>query len=1111
MAHFFITRPVFAMVISVLTVLVGGLALTQLPIAQYPEVVPPQVVVTAAYPGADARTVSETVAAPIEQEVNGVEGMLYMESQATNDGALRLTVTFRLGTNPDMAQVLVQNRVSIALPRLPEEVRRLGVTTKKQSTAILLVVNLFATTEAKTDKDVFEQQLAVSRQANLQVKDELARIGGVGDVFLFGNRDYSMRVWLLPDRMTDLDLSPAEVVDAIRKQNVQVAAGQIGQPPAPKGQNLQMVINTQGRLRTEQQFKDIVVKTGPAGEALVRLSDVARVELGAKSYDSSSALDNKPSVGLPVFQLPGSNAFNTARDIKEKMKELRADPGWPPGIEYDIVFDPTEFIQASVEAVVETLVEAIVLVFIVVLLFLQNWRAALIPMLAVPVSLVGTLAVMFALGYSINNLTLFGMVLAIGIVVDDAIVVVEAVEGHIAKGLSPQEATEKAMSEVAGAIVGVSLVLCAVFVPAAVIPGLTGQFFKQFAVTIAVSTLLSAFNSLTLSPALCPLLLRPHHAPKDPIDKALHYTLGWWLFRGFNWTFDRGTRLYGHTVGWLIRLAVVVLAVYGGLLALTVLGFGSVPGGFIPQQDQGYLVVNVELPEGASVERTERLMAEVAKRCLETDGVSHTVQIAGYSIFASANIPNAGGIYVPLKPFAERKGRAADDVMRDLNGKFAGLREGTATAFGAPPILGLGNAGGFKLQVQDRGGLGYETLEGMTWNLAGELTKPGPDGRPSGIPAAFSGFRSNSPQVSVRVDRDRVEQMGVSVSAVNDALQSYTGQVYVNDITLENRNWQVTVQADGAFRGRVEDLYRIKVRGPARPTAPQGDMIPLSGLIRVGPAQGPVKVNRYQMFPAADLNGFTIPTLISSGQAIEKVEALAKRDLPPGMTFLWTDMAYQQQEAANTRVEVPGVFTFRGDTTLLVFGLSALVAFLVMAALYESWLLPLAIVLIVPMCLLCAVAGLIVTGLDLNVFVQIGLVVLIGLATKNAILIVEFAKQKREAGQPRREAAINAAAQRLRPILMTSFAFILGVVPLVTATGAGAEMRKSLGTAVFSGMLGVTVFGILLTPVFYVVIQRLRDRGGEPAPAARPAGAGLPADRNGPPAPAAKPEPEGAA
>jgi multidrug efflux pump len=844
----------------------------------------------------------------------------------------------------------------------------------------------------------------------------------------------------------------------------------------PRGQNFQLVLNTQGRLKTEQQFRDIVVKTGASGEALVRLSDVARVELGAKAYDTSSALDGRPAVGLPIFQLPGANAFSTARDIREKMAKLRADPGWPAEIEYDIVFDPTEFIKASVHAVVQTLFEAILLVFVVVLIFLQNWRAALIPMLAVPVALVGTLAVMFLLGYSLNNLTLFGMVLAIGIVVDDAIVVVEAVEFHIARGLSPEDATRQAMTEVARAIIGVSLVLCAVFVPAAVIPGLTGQFFKQFAVTIAVSTVISAFNSLTLSPALCPLLLRSHHAPRDLLDKALFYLLGWWLFRGFNWAFERGTKLYGVAVGWLIRLTLIVLLVYLGLLVLTSLGFRTVPGGFIPQQDQGYLVVNLELPEGASLERSEKMMAEVAKICRETEGVSHTVEISGYSIFANSNIPNNGGIYVTLKPYEERTTRPADDIMRELNARFRDLREGTATAFGAPPIRGLGNAGGFKMQILDKGNLGPETLEGVTWSIAGEATKPNPDGRPSGIPAAFSSFRSNSPQLLLRVDRDRVEKMGVSVQAVNDALQSYTGQVYVNDITLENRNWQVTVQAEGSFRNSIDDLYRIKIRGPAKNSVP-GDMIPLAGLIKVEPTQGAIKVNRYQMYPSADINGFTIPFLISSGQAIDKMEALAQRDLPPGLTYEWTDMAYQQKEAANTRVEVPGVLEFRGDTTLLVFALSILVAFLVLAALYESWLLPLAIVLIVPMCLLCAVTGLLVTFLDLNVFSQIGLVVLVGLATKNAILIVEFAKQKREAGMNRFEAAVEASRQRLRPILMTSFAFILGVVPLLVGTGAGAEMRKALGTAVFSGMLGVTFFGIFLTPVFYTTIQRFRDRG----------------------------------
>jgi multidrug efflux pump len=1072
--QFFITRPVFAMVLSVLITLAGTLALTQLPIAQYPEVVPPQVVVTASYPGADARTVSETVAAPLELQINGVEGMIYMESQATNDGSLKITVTFRQGVNADTAQVLVQNRVSIALPRLPNEVSRLGVVTKKQSSAILMVVNLIAKKEARSDDEVFAQQLAISEQAN-DLKDELARLDGVGDVSMFGNRDYAMRVWLDPDRMTDLNLVPAEVVDAIRKQNVQVAAGQVGQPPVPRGQARQLVVNTQGRLKTEEQFKDIVIKTGDKGEALIRLRDVARVELGAQSYATSSALDNRPSVGLPVFQLPGGNAFNTAQAILAKVEELKASPTWPPDIDATVVYNPTDFVRASVEEVVQTLFEAIALVFVVVLVFLQNWRAALIPMIAVPVSLVGTLAVMFALGYSINNLTLFGMVLAIGIVVDDAIVVVEAVEFHIARGLPPLAATQKALSEVGTAIVGVSLVLCAVFVPAAVVPGLTGQFFKQFAVTIAVSTVISAFNSLTLSPALCPLLLRGHHAGKDPIDRVLDALLGWWLFRGFNWTFDRGTKLYGTAVGWLIRLAVIVLVVYGGLLALTFKGFGMVPSGFIPQQDQGYLVVNLELPPGASLERTDAVLRDVADLCLATDGVGHTVQISGYSILSGANIPNSGGIYVSLKPFEDRKGRGAEAILRDLNAKFAGVRSGVATAFGAPPILGLGNAGGFKMQIQDRGNLGSEVLEGMTWALAAEASRnPG-----EGIPAAFSTYRSNNPQLFLAVDRDRVQQMGLSVDAVNDALQSYLGQVYVNDITLKNRNWQVTVQADGPFRNSVEDLNRIKVR------APTGGMIPLAGLIVVDPDRGPSKVNRYQMYPAADLNGVTIPALISSGQALRKMEELAKRDLPAGLTFEWTDMAYQQKQAENTRVGIPGTtIEFRGDTTLLVFGLSALVAFLVMAALYESWLLPLAIILIVPMCLLCAVIGLLVTALDLNVFSQIGLVVLIGLATKNAILIVEFAKQKREGGLGRREAALEASAQRLRPILMTSFAFILGVVPLLVGEGAGAEMRKALGTVVFSGMLGVTVFGIFFTPVFYVVIERLR---GEPRHAAAPA------------------------
>jgi multidrug efflux pump len=1059
--HFFIDRPVFALVISILTVLVGLLALSALPISQYPDVVPPQVVVTTAYPGADARTVSETVAAPIEQQVNGVENMLYMESQCTNDGAMKLTVTFKTGTNPDTAQVLVQNRVSIAQAVLPPEVKQIGVTTKKQSSAILLVVNVFSPTDPKTGKPA-KDQLEVSNFATLQVKDDLARIAGVGDVSMFGQRDYAMRVWLDPNKMADLGMQPADVVSALRAQNTQVAAGQIGQPPAPPGQALQLVINTQGRLRTKEEFENVVIKSGQ-GESLVRIKDVARAELGAKDYGTASALDGRPSVGLPVFQLPGGNALETATLIKQKMEELKKDR-FPDGIDYAIVFDPTEFVSESIGAVVHTLFEAFVLVFVVVVVFLQNWRAAVIPMLAVPVSLVGTLAVMYAMGYSINMLTLFGMVLAIGIVVDDAIVVVEAVEFNMAKGLSPLDATRQAMNDVAQAIVGVSAVLAAVFIPSAFIPGISGQFFQQFAVTIAISTLLSAFNSLTLTPALCPILLRPHGAKKDPVDRVLHGVLGW-FFRGFNKAFDKFTAAYGWAVGKLIRLSLVVLLVYAGLLVLAYLGFASVPTGFIPQQDQGYAMVNIQLPDGASLERSRQVVAKAAEVIRETDGVSHSVEVAGFSLLAQANVSNYGAIYVPFKPFPERPGRRAPDIVADLNRKLGGIADGAVVAFGAPPIMGIGAGGGLKLQVLDRGSLGLETLEGMTSNLTVGAMKE------RGVVGATSTFRSSAPQVYLNIDRDRAQQMGVSVTAINEGLQEYLGSLYVNDLTLEGRNWQVMVQADAPYRASEEAIRQLKVRNAA------GRMVPLAGLVTVDRMSGPTKVNRYQMAPSADLTVFTNPAAVSSGQALGTLEALARRELPLGMTFEWTDMAFQEKQAAATKVKIPGVVEYSGNTTLLVFGLSVLVAFLVMAALYESWLLPLAIVLVVPMCLLCAVAGLLVARLDLNVFSQIGLVVLVGLATKNAILIVEFAKQKREAGTPRYEAAVEAATQRLRPILMTSFAFILGVVPLLLGGGAGAEMQKALGTAVFSGMLGVTFFGIFFTPVFYAVIQRFRDRG----------------------------------
>lgn len=1057
-AQIFIRRPVLAIVISLFLVIAGLISLTALPISQYPEVVPPQVVVTAFFPGADAKTVAETVAIPIEQSVNGVEDMMYMESQCTNDGSMRLTVTFKIGTDVDKAQVLVQNRVATATSKLPELVRRLGVTTKKQSTAILLVVSLFSADDPSTGKPIHDQ-LEVSNFGTLQVRDQLARIDGVGDVFAFGEREYSVRVWLDPDRMNLKQITPAEVLSAIRAQNAEVAAGQIGQPPTPNGQQFQYVVTAQGRLLDAKAFEEVIVKFG-TGEQLIRIKDIARVELGAKNYDTAATLDNRPSLGLPIFQLPGANAFETAARVRAKMEELKKDV-FPNGMEYAIVFDPTTSVEASVDAVVDTLIEAIILVFLVVLVFLQSWRSAFIPMLAVPVSLIGTLAFMLMLGYSINNLTLFGLVLAIGIVVDDAIVVVEAVEYHIARGLSPLDATSLAMKEVSGAIIGVALVLCAVFVPASFIPGLTGKFFKQFAITIAVSTVISAFNSLTLSPALCPILLRPHGKKKDPVEFLIYLLIGTW----FNWLFNKMTTIYGFSIKWLMRLAIVVLVVYGGLLYFTYTTFRSVPPGFLPQQDQGYLVINVQLPEGASLERTQAVMKKVSDIALTVDGIDHVTSVAGYSIFAQANISSSGGCYISLKPYEKRKKRHADAILADLNAKLATVDEAMAMGFGAPPILGLGNAGGFKMQVLDRGSLGYETLEGMTWNLVGASTKE------QGIVGSFSTFRSASPQLKTDIDRDRVAQLGLSQQTVNDTLSVFLGSAYVNDVTLFGRNYQVTVQADAQFRSRVNDIEKLKLR------APSGEMIPLGAVVKVKPTDGPSKVNRYQQFLAADVNGFTIPAMISSGDAIARMEALAKRELPQQMTFEWTDMAFQQNAASNQEIKLPGLPPFKGDTTILVFGLSVLFVFLVLAGLYESWLLPLAIVLIVPMCLLCAVVGLMVAKLDLNIFTQIGLVVLVGLASKNAILIVEFAKQKHESGLSRFDAALEASKQRLRPILMTSFAFILGVLPLVTASGAGAEMRRALGTAVFSGMIGVTIFGIFFTPVFYLVMTWIGERG----------------------------------
>jgi multidrug efflux pump len=1076
LAIFFARRPVAAIVLSLVILLFGLIALTALPLSQYPNVVPPQVVVTAFYPGQSATKVALEVAQPLEEQINGVENMLYMESQCTNDGAMRLVVTFAVGTDPDKAQVFVQNRVAIAVTKLPEVTRNIGVVTKKQSSAILLVVSMYS--EKGPDGKYLHDQLTVSNYARAQVKDELARIQGVGDVFMFGEREYSMRIWLDPKKMSDYKLTVEDVTQAVRSQNLTIAAGQIGAPPAPVGQNFQLSLTTQGRLPDTAAFERIVVKA-PGDERLVRLKDITRdvegVQLGARNYDTIATLDGQPSIGMPIFQLPGGNAFDTAEEIQQRMKEL--ETSFPKGIKSAIIFNPTSFVRDSVLEVVKTLIEAIVLVAIVVLLFLQNWRAAIIPMLAVPVALVGTLAIMYLLGYSINNLTLFGMVLTIGIVVDDAIVVVEAVEVHIARGLTPQAATEQAMKEVSGAIIGVSLVLVAVFGPAALIPGITGLFFKQFAVTIAVSTLLSMINSLTLSPALCPLLLKGHHDKKDILQKLAGLLIGSW----FNWTFRKISDAYGWTVSKMLRVSLLFLAVYIAMLLMTGIGVSRIPGGFIPLQDQGYLVINVALPDGASLERTERVMARITDICLgpaDADGkrdsskgvpgIDHVTAIGGYSIFASANISNSGGAYITLSPFEKRKGLHADAITNVLNARLAEIQEADVRAYGAPPILGLGNAGGFKLQIQDRQNYGPAALEEVTWNIVGSVMAD--SAKNPGIVAAFSTYRSSAPQLEIVIDRDSCYQKGLQDADVKNTLQVFLGSLYVIDVTINNRNWQVNLQADAASRTRVGDIGGFKTRSP------KGEMIPLASLIRIRETDGPTKVNRYNGWPAADLNGFTVPFLISSGQAIEKMEGICKRDLPDGMTMEWTDMAYQQSKAANTIVSVPGLYSFRGDTTILVFGLSSILAFLVLAFLYESFLLPLAVVLIVPMCLFAATIGLFVAQLDLNVFTQIGLVVLVGLASKNAILIVEFAKQKREEGLPRWEAAKEAARARLRPILMTSFAFILGVLPLVVAQGAGAEMRKALGVTVFSGMIGVTIFGIFFTPIFYTLIQRLRDR-----------------------------------
>ncbi|WP_338524664.1 efflux RND transporter permease subunit [Pseudomonas batumici] len=1040
-SQFFISRPIFAAVLSLLILIAGAISLFQLPISEYPEVVPPTVVVRANFPGANPKVIGETVAAPLEQAITGVENMLYMSSQSTADGKLTLTITFALGTDLDNAQVQVQNRVTRTEPKLPVEVTRIGITVDKASPDLTMVVHL-------TSPDKRYDMLYLSNYALLNIKDELARLGGVGDVQLFGMGDYSLRVWLDPNKTASRNLTATDVVNAIREQNRQVAAGQLGAPPAPNATSFQLSINAQGRLVTEEEFENIVIRAGDDGE-ITRLKDIARVELGSSQYALRSLLNNQPAVAIPIFQRPGSNAIEISNEVRAKMTELKKD--FPEGMDFSIVYDPTIFVRGSIEAVVHTLFEALILVVLVVILFLQTWRASIIPLVAVPVSLIGTFAVMHLFGFSLNALSLFGLVLAIGIVVDDAIVVVENVERNIGLGLSPIEATKRAMREVTGPIIATALVLCAVFIPAAFISGLTGQFYKQFALTIAISTVISAFNSLTLSPALAAVLLKDHHAPKDRFSKALDVLLGGWLFRPFNRFFDRASHGYVGTVTRVIRVSGVALVLYAGLMALTWLGFASTPTGFVPGQDKQYLVAFAQLPDAASLDRTEDVIKRMSDLALKQPGVESAVAFPGLSINGFTNSPNAGIVFVTLKPFEERKAasESAGAIAGALNGKFAGIQEAYMAIFPPPPVQGLGTIGGFRLQIEDRGNLGYNELYKETMNIIGK-SRSVPE-----LAGLFTSYTVNVPQVDAAIDREKAKTHGVAVSDIFDTLQVYLGSLYANDFNRFGRTYQVNVQAEQQFRLESDQIGQLKVRNN------KGEMIPLATFIKVSDTSGPDRVMHYNGFITAEINGAAAPGY-SSGQAQAAIEKLLKDELPNGMTYEWTDLTYQQ--------------ILSGNTALLVFPLCVLLAFLVLAALYESWSLPMAVILIVPMTLLSAIAGVIASGGDNNIFTQIGLIVLVGLACKNAILIVEFAKDKQEEGLDPLSAVLEACRLRLRPILMTSVAFIMGVVPLVFSSGAGAEMRHAMGVAVFSGMLGVTFFGLLLTPVFYVLIRRFVER-----------------------------------
>ncbi|MEQ5808734.1 multidrug efflux RND transporter permease subunit [Alteromonas sp. NFXS44] len=1043
LSTFFIHRPIFAGVLSLLIFIGGAIAVWQLPITEYPEVVPPTVVVTANYPGANPKIIAETVASPLEQEINGVEDMLYMSSQANSDGRMTLTITFAIGTDPDAATTLVQNRVNRALPRLPQEVQRLGVVTEKSSPNLTMVVHL-------TSPDSRYDMLYLSNYAEQNVKDELNRINGVGEVRLFGAGEYSMRVWLDPNKVAALGMNAGDVISAIQAQNQQAAAGSLGAQPAG-GSEFQLLINVRGRLLDEREFGDIIIKTGDAGE-ISRLKDVARIELGADYYTLRSLLNNRPAAALPIFQAPGSNAIQISDDVRATMADL--SEAFPEGLDYDIVYDPTVFVRGSIKAVVNTLFEAVLLVVLVVVLFLQTWRASIIPLVAVPVSLVGTFAFMQLMGFSLNALSLFGLVLAIGIVVDDAIVVVENVERNIAAGHSPVEATTIAMKEVTGPIIATTMVLAAVFIPTAFMSGLTGQFYRQFALTITISTVISAINSLTLSPALSALLLKSHDAPKDWLTRGMDKALGGWLFNPFNRFFDRGAKAYTAGVGSLIRKSGIIMVLYAGLLALTWQQFSSTPTGYVPAQDKMYLVAFAQLPDASSLDRTEDVVRQMSAIALQQDGVSDVVAFPGLNINGFTNSPSSGVVFFPLKPFADREGKGltAGAIAGQLNQKFAAIKEAYVAVFPPPPVLGLGTIGGFRLQLQDRGNLGFETLNEVTQQV---VQKAWAD---PVLTDTFSSYRVSVPQLDVDVDRTKAIGMGVNIDTLFDTLQAYLGSVYVNDFNLFGRTYQVNVQADSQFRQDAEQIRQFKVRNA------QGEMIPLGAFLDINHTAGPDRVMHYNGYVTAEINGAPMPGF-SSDEAKVAIEKILDETLPIGMTYEWTELTYQQILA--------------GDASMYVFPLVVLLVFLVLAAQYESLSLPLAIILIVPMTLLSALIGVGIYGGDNNIFTQIGLIVLFGLATKNAILIVEFAKELEEEGRTALEAVKEACRLRLRPILMTSVAFIMGVLPMVISTGAGAEMRQAMGVAVFSGMIGVTFFGLVLTPVFYYLLRRNR----KPAPA----------------------------